>query len=336
MKPRIQFITCDRVKDHYGITSGLFNSASFVVNFLNSEGFDAKLSSIVDSNGIDKVVTEFDPSVVIIEALWVPPAKFEELFKIHRHKKRRWIVRIHSKAPFLANEGLATKWIRLYTKLPAPHVIIAPNTKELTKQLVPVFPNGKFLYLPNIYQFKEFKRSTRHHNKQWIDIGCFGAIRPMKNTYQQALVAIKFAESKGMRLRFHINSSRLEQQGESVLKNVKELFNESPHRLVEHYWHKHNTFLHEISKMDVGMQASFSESFNIVTADFVNAKIPIVASDDITWMPWFLKTSPSSTREMMSKLNNAYTLKKISVFFQTMYLKIYNFKAKINWLVALK
>ena len=244
MKPRIQFITCDRVKDHYGITSGLFNSATFVANFLNSQGFDAKLTPVVDSNSIDKVVTEFDPQIVIIEALWVPPTKFAELFKIHRHKHRKWIVRIHSKAPFLANEGLATKWLRQYSNLPAPHLLIAPNTKELTDQLVPVFPDGKFVYLPNIYHFKKFNRSKRHHNKTWLDIGCFGAIRPMKNTYQQALVAIKFAEERGMRLRFHVNSSRLEQQGENVLKNLRELFVESPHRLVEHYWMKHDNFLH--------------------------------------------------------------------------------------------
>ena len=39
-KKRIQFITCDRVKDTYGVTSGLFNSASFVVNYLNENDFE--------------------------------------------------------------------------------------------------------------------------------------------------------------------------------------------------------------------------------------------------------------------------------------------------------
>mgnify|MGYP000604117342 CR=1 FL=1 len=53
---RIQFITCNRVKDSYGITSGLFNSASFVCNFLKEYGFESKLNAVVDSNSIDKAV----------------------------------------------------------------------------------------------------------------------------------------------------------------------------------------------------------------------------------------------------------------------------------------
>ena len=64
-KKRIQFITCDRVKDTYGVTSGLFNSASFVVNYLNENDFEAKITPVVDSNHIDKIVTEFNPDVVI-------------------------------------------------------------------------------------------------------------------------------------------------------------------------------------------------------------------------------------------------------------------------------
>ena len=87
-KKRIQFITCDRVKDTYGVTSGLFNSASFVVNYLNENDYEAKITPVVDSNSIDKIVTEFNPDVVVIEAIWVPPAKFKELFQIQRHKNR--------------------------------------------------------------------------------------------------------------------------------------------------------------------------------------------------------------------------------------------------------
>jgi hypothetical protein len=336
MSFRVQFVTCDRIKDYHGITSGLFNSATFVVNYLNTQGIEAKVSPIFDANSIDKVVTEFDPHVVIIEALWVPPAKLEELFKIHRHCKRKWIVRIHSKAPFLANEGLATKWLHAYTKISHPHIIIAPNTMELTTQLHAVFPDGQFMFLPNIYQFKKFKKDKIKCKTDWLNIGCFGAIRPMKNNYQQALAAIKFAEDKKMRLKFHVNSSRIEQMGENVLKNLKFLFENSPHRLVEHRWYKHERFLKEISKMDIGMQVSFSESFNIVTADFVNAKVPIIASDDITWMPWFLKVSPTSHKGMVRKLKMAYKSKKFSIFLQTLYLKVYNFKAKMIWLAALK
>jgi hypothetical protein len=337
MKTKVQFIICDRVKDYYGITSGLFNSASFVVKFLNeTEEYEATLTPVVDSNSIDRAVTQYNPDIVIIEALWVPPIKFKELLSIKRHESRRWIVRIHSKAPFLANEGLATRWIHAYTEVHQGKIEIAPNTSELTEQLSSAFPEGNFLFLPNIYHARNFNPGLRIRDKDWVDIGCFGAIRPMKNNYQQALAAIQFAESVDKRLRFHVNSTRLEQSGDNALRNIKALFDNSPHELVEHRWYKHKQFLKEISKMDIGMQVSFSESFNIVSADFVTAKVPIVISDDIEWLPNFLKTSPTSHRGMVKKIKRAYRWRKFSTWLQTLFLKFYNLKAEAIWKNALE
>jgi hypothetical protein len=336
MKQRVLFITCDRVKDRYGITSGLYNSATFVANFLKDSGYDSKLTAVTDSNSIDKVVTEFNPDVVIIEALWVPPAKLNELLKIYRHRNRKWIVRIHSKAPFLANEGLATRWISQYTSIKSDKLIIAPNTEELTEQLSAAFPEGNFTFLPNIYHPGEFTPKEYVKNEHIINIGSFGAIRPMKNTYQQALAAIEFCERKGKRLRFHINSSRLEQSGDNVLKNLVALFEHSPHSLIQHGWMTHKEFLRVASTMDLGMQVSFSESFNIVTADFVTANVPIIASDDIEWMPYLLKITPTSHRGMIGRLNFAYNFRKISQWLQKRSLKIYNINAKEVWLTELK
>lgn len=337
MKTRVQFIICDRVKDRYGITSGLFNSASFVVKFLNENNYDATLTAVVDSNSIDRAVTQFNPDIVVIEALWVPPAKFEELLKIKRHSNRKWIVRIHSKAPFLANEGLATKWIQQYASIEqGPGILIAPNTKELTEQLHSAFPYGQFVFLPNVYFSEKFEPEIYNRDPEWVDVGCFGAIRPMKNNFQQALAAIEFANQLGKRLRFHINATRLEQTGDNALKNLRSLFYHSPHDLVEHHWYKHRHFLKAASKMDVGMQVSFSESFNIVSADFVTARVPIVVSDDIEWLPSLLKTTPTSHRGMVKMLHRAYSWRTLSAWWQKIFLKFYNIRAEITWLAAIR
>ena len=335
-KKRMQFITCDRVKDTYGVTSGLFNSASFVVNYLNENDYEAKITPVVDSNSIDKIVTEFNPDVVVIEAIWVPPAKFKELFQIQRHKNRRWIVRLHSKAPFLANEGIATRWIKQYASINELKIEIAPNTTELTEQLTYCFPEGQFIFLPNIYKAKPFIPKKHVQSKNYVDIGSFGAIRPMKNTYQQAMAAIEFAEHIGKTLRFHINGTRTEQSGDNALRNIQALFEHSKHELVEHKWYKHNEFLEAASKMDIGMQVSFSESFNIVTADFVTAKVPIVASDDISWMPWIMKVSPTEHKGIFRKLKFAYKYRGFITWLQSFCLNLYNIKAKLQWLLKLK
>jgi len=333
MSKKILFITCDRVKIEYGITSGLYNSAKFVVDYL-SKFMDAKLVSVTDGNGVDKVVTEFDPDIVVLEALWVSPLKLNELVNIPRHKKRKWIIRIHSKAPFLANEGVALKWIYEYGLI--NNVLIAPNTTELTEQLRFALPLGEYIYLPNIYKFEDFEdKSKLNNNDKIINIGCFGAIRPMKNTFHQALACIEFAELKNKTLRFHVNTSRVEQSGENVVKNLRSLFENNRHELVEHKWYHHKDFLSTVSEMDMGVQVSFTESFNIVTADFVAANVPIIAGEDIEWMPDFLKCRPTSQKDLVKKLKWVYNNKWISKTIQKIFLHIYNYKAKLVWRITI-
>lgn len=328
---KILFVIKERVHDsQYGITSGLYNSANFVVDFLQKNGVETKLISVLDGNSIDKEVTKFNPDIVVLEALWVTPAKLQELINIKRHSKRRWVIRIHSKAPFLANEGLATAWIRDYTRINSSRIFLAPNTSELTNQLKTVFPKGRFITLPNLYQLTNIKFNKKEKSNI-IDVGCFGAIRPMKNQYQQAIAAIDLANKRGLKLRFHINGTRVEQNGLNVLKNIRLLFKDK-HELIEHGWMTHSDFLKVISQMDIGTQVSFSESFNIVSADFVQSGVPIVVSDDIEWMPRLLRVSPTESEKISLKMGFAYDLGKILAPLQKIYLKWYEFKAELIWI----
>ena len=79
----------------------------------------------------------------------------------------------------------------------------------------------------------------------------------------------------------------------------------------------------------------FSESFNIVTADFVTAGVPIVASNDIEWMPFICKTSPTSHKKMVKKMRLLYRWKKTISFIQKLKLKFYNITAENIWLNVL-
>lgn len=328
---KILFVIKERVHDsQYGITSGLYNSANFVVDFLQKNGVETKLISVLDGNSIDKEVTKFNPDIVVLEALWVTPAKLQELINIKRHSKRRWVIRIHSKAPFLANEGVATAWIRDYTRINSSRIFLAPNTSELTNQLKTVFPKGRFITLPNLYQLTNIKFNKKEKSNI-IDVGCFGAIRPMKNQYQQAIAAIDLANKRGLKLRFHINGTRVEQNGLNVLKNIRLLFKDK-HELIEHGWMTHSDFLKVISQMDIGTQVSFSESFNIVSADFVQSGVPIVVSDDIEWMPRLLRVSPTESEKISLKMGFAYDFRKILAPLQKIYLKWYEFKAELIWI----
>lgn len=294
----ILFLCKDRNQDYPDAKYGLWNSASFVVSYLNQIGHNAKLISVVDGNSIDRIVTKFKPSLVILEALWVTPEKLKQLAKIH--KSVEWVCRIHSKATFLANEGIAFEWINEYEKI--PNVTISTNSEDFNYDLKSLGYTS--VYLPNLYQYK--KVPTLVQNRSYIHIGCFGSLRPMKNHVNQAIAAIKFGNWLGIPIVFHINGNRFEQKGENVLKNLRALFAYNKiHMLREHDWMPHHKFLSLVAGMDYGLQCSLSESFNIVTADFVSQNVPIVTSSDI-YITKFLKAVPTEAESIYSALKWAY------------------------------
>ena len=65
---------CEEHFSHLGLSTGLFNSATFVNDMLQEENINTKLVVVVDNNDIDKEVTLYNPTHVIIEALWVVPS----------------------------------------------------------------------------------------------------------------------------------------------------------------------------------------------------------------------------------------------------------------------
>ena len=310
--PRVLFVL--KLRQHYGDdtgkrllkSAGLLNSATFVHEMLLRNGYESKLVQVVDNNAIDREVTLFKPDIVIIEALWVVPDKFDVLHRLHPNVK--WIVRLHSNLPFLANEGIALEWINAYVK--KSNVFVSANSTAIHHDLVNYFkdtPDGDFssklVFLPNYFPVG---RRTTPAELFWdpgetINIGCFGAIRPMKNHLIQAMAAIEFADEKGLRLRFHINAGRTEQKGESVLKNLRALFAglNGKHELVEHGWLDRDEFIALVDQMDLGLQVSFSETFNIVSADFVDRDIPIVTSTEVDWMPKFFTAHTTSTKSIV-------------------------------------
>lgn len=265
-------------------SSGLYNSANFVVQELNSIGVPSKLVDVVDNNDIDREVSLFKPTMVIIEALWVVPEKFEVLSRLHPTVK--WVVRLHSKLPFLSGEGNAMDWI--FRCAEKDNVYIGVNSIELEKDLGHVLPESKILYLPNVYPIPAGRSwvNVFKPEKKQLKIGGFGAIRPLKNQLMQAFAAITYAEKYESELTYYINTGRVEgYQAKSILKNIRDLFARFPHhKLVEVGWLEHKDFIQLVRQMDLGLQLSYSETFNIVAADFVSNYIPFVGSSEIDWL----------------------------------------------------
>lgn len=294
--------------------AGLLNSANFIKEALIHDlKIPAYLEICIDGNDIDRKIHKYKPTHCFLEAIWVTPTKLRELALLH--PKVDFVVRIHSKIPFLANEGIALQWIKEYFEI-GGNVSIAFNNRHTHKDFRHVGIDND--YLPNIYKVDlEYKPSLvgsildllRDRFNCFpggvIDVGCFGAIRPLKNQLLQAVAAMQYADKHNLTLRFHINGTRLEQRGEVVLKNIRALFNNTRHTLVEHSWMSHIDFLKLVKKMDIGLQLSFTESFNIVTADFVASKVPVIVGKDIEWMNKYAKCDPNNVDKVVEKMEYA-------------------------------
>ena len=170
--------------------------------------------------------------------------------------------------------------------------------------------NKKVIYLPNFYPIdtnKELK--TLNQDKDTIDICCFGAIRPLKNQLIQATSSIEFANRVGKKLRYHINSTRHETNGLPVYNNIKALFmelNDERYTLVEHNWKNKEEFLLLCSQMDIGIQVSFSETFNIVGCDLLSQGVPVIFSNDIPWSKTKYNANPTDSLDIVDKLLLTY------------------------------
>lgn len=153
----------------------------------------------------------------------------------------------------------------------------------------------------------------------------------MKNQLLQAFAAINFADGIGRNICFYINANRAEQNGENNLKNIRALFKGTEHKLVEVPWLEHKEFVQLIAGFDLGMQVSFTESFNLVTADFVHQGVPILVGDDISWMPEKSRVSPTAYGEIVRKLSQIYNCPKNYTTSNSKSLERYNKHSKLQW-----
>lgn len=134
-------------------------------------------------------------------------------------------------------------------------------------------------------------------------IGCFGAIRPFKNHLTQAFAAIKSVRQMNGYLKFYVNAGRCEQKGEPVLKNLRSLFAATPNaELVELPWLSHHEFRELLKIMDLSMSVSFTETFNIVTADAVLENVPVVVSPEVSWLPVGVQAPPTDVDAIVQRI----------------------------------
>jgi hypothetical protein len=194
--------------------------------------------------------------------------------------------------------------------------------------------NERIIYMPNFYP-QEYKKKEYNSNKYWIDIACFGAVRPLKNHMLQVIAALKFARKINRQLRFHINLGRIEMKGDPILNNLRGFFQQlepQGHQMIGHEWTPREGFLEICSQMDIGLQCNFSETFNIVSADLISQGVPVVGSYEIPWSTRWFNARPAESDEICDKLLLTHRFPQVNVKLNQWNLDKYTNNTRVEWL----
>jgi glycosyltransferase involved in cell wall biosynthesis len=98
--------------------------------------------------------------------------------------------------------------------------------------------------------------------------------------------ALEISQNLRVPLEFWVSSGRAEGGGDTVIGAVQEMLRDLPHvKLVLNNWQPWPKFRKVVAHMHLLLQPSYTESFNMVTADGVAEGVPSVVSNAIDWAP---------------------------------------------------
>ena len=277
--------------DDYGYKRhrGLYINALMTARVLRKLGIACDLAAVQHARDVGKVLAKRpDATHAIFQAIWIDADKMCEL--LAQFPAVHFVVRTHSQIGFLQVEPSAVRTLRalLLAEQQMLNLTVSANTTRLQHFLQGTY-KSPVLYLPNLYDVErvERKRDEAHQHKL-LRVGSFGAHRLLKNHTPAAAAALLIAQRRNSDLEFYVNGDREENltKKNAVLHALQAMFADLPWaRLVTVPWQEWSEFRATVAHMDLCMQVSFTETFNIVTADAVCEGVPSVVSDAIEWTP---------------------------------------------------
>ena len=88
--------------------------------------------------------------------------------------------------------------------------------------------------------------------------------------------------------------------------------------------------------MDLGMQVSFSETFNIVAADLVTQGVPVIGSKELPWINKLFSANATESEKICNKLLLTYKFPLFNNITNQYLLHRYTNKTKKIWVEYFK
>ena len=222
---------------------------------------------------------------VVVSAPWIQTADMARLCA--EFPETRFAVNCHSNLGFLQADPSAMRLVREGLELGRCtwNFQIAANCERLGRWVESAY-GSPCLRLPNMYHLDSATPPKRElYQAGTLRIGAFGATRALKNLLTAAGAAVEIANARRADLEFWLSSGRNEGAG-PVLDAVRQMMQGLPHvKLVENGWQTWPQFRQTVRHMHLLLQPSYTESFNVVTADGAAEGVPSVVSDAIEWAP---------------------------------------------------
>jgi hypothetical protein len=271
---------------HIGLGVGALNTSKV----LRAHGVEAEVWPIVNAADL-RARLDASISHVVVSAPWIPSLEWQRI--TIDHPNIIFAVNCHSNVGFLQADSNGVRLVREAMEIErgAWNLHVAGNSRKFCQWVNSAY-DAPCQYLPNLY-FIDGRQPPRRPLWQGgtLRIGAFGATRPLKNLMSAAGAAIDIAGRLRADLELWLSAGRAEGGG-GIFDAVRAMINGLPHvRLVENGWQSWPKFRGTVRHMHLLLQPSYTESFNMVTADGVVEGVASVVSEAIDWAPRHWKVS---------------------------------------------
>lgn len=308
---------------------GLGVTALNVAKILRDAGISADVWPIISAADLRNRLRTSEASHVVISAPWIATTDLAQLCA--EFPNTQFAVTCHSNLGFLQADPNAMRLVRegLDLRRTTPNFRMAANSERLAKWLYAAYGTPCAL-LPNMYHLDDIHPKRERYSGGTLRIGAFGATRALKNLMTAAGAALQIANEMRVDLEFWISAGRNEGGG-SVVDAVRQMTIAVPHvKLVENGWQTWPQFRRTVRHMHLLLQPSYTESFNVVTADGIAEGVPSVVSDAIVWAPGNWK-APVDDAGGMAKAGRRLLSSRRAARQGLSALKAHNKKALRSW-----
>lgn len=270
---------------------GLGVAALANAKYLGEHGIDATVFPVRHNIDIVKAIVSYQSETgyplthTVISAPWISCRDIVEIVKYF--PMIQFVIVSHSNVGFLQADPQGIHLLRDYVELSRKYdnLSVGGNSAKFVRWLGEAYEEHAVL-LPNMYPVCGGLDFTCPAESPVIKIGSFGAIRPLKNQITAAAAAMIISDRLDMPVEFHLSAGREEGGGNIVLNAIQQMTRDIPNfSLVLDGWRGWLEFKELVADMDLLIHPSYTESFNIVSADGVSQGVPVVGSEAIYWLP---------------------------------------------------